>query len=61
MFDFVRRHNRLLQLGLALVIRDPGALALPVAPAGQFYARVEGRIILVDARTEMPLSVVRPD
>jgi Ni/Co efflux regulator RcnB len=44
----------------ALVIRDPGALALPVAPAGQFYARVAGRIILVDARTEMPLSVVRP-
>jgi Ni/Co efflux regulator RcnB len=43
-----------------LVIRDPGALALPAAPAGQFYARVEGRIVLVEARTEMPLSVVRP-
>ncbi len=44
----------------ALVIHDPGALALPAAPAGQFYARVEGRIVLVDARTEMPLSVIRP-
>ena len=43
-----------------LVIRDPGALALPAAPAGQFYARVEGRIVLVDARTEIPLTVVRP-
>lgn len=43
-----------------LVIRDLGALALPEAPAGQFYARIEGRIVLVDARTEMPLSVVRP-
>ena len=44
-----------------LVIRDPGALALPAAPAGQFYARVEGRIVLVDARTEIPLTVVRLD
>lgn len=44
----------------ALVIRDPGALSLPAAPTGQFYARVEGRIVLVDTRTEMPLSVVRP-
>jgi Ni/Co efflux regulator RcnB len=45
----------------ALVIRDPGAFALPTAPAGQFYARVEGRLVLVDARTEMPLRVVRPE
>ena len=44
----------------ALVIHDPSALALPAAPAGQFYARVEGRIALVDARTEMPLTVIRP-
>ena len=43
-----------------LAILDPSALALPEAPAGQFYARIEGRIVLVDARTEMPLSVVRP-
>lgn len=44
-----------------LVIRDPGSLALPAAPAGQFYARVDGRIVLVDARTEMPLSIVRAE
>ncbi len=44
----------------ALVIRDPGALALPAAPSGQFYARMEGQIVLVDTRTEMPLRVVRP-
>jgi Ni/Co efflux regulator RcnB len=42
----------------ALVIRDPSALSLPVAPAGQFYARVDGRIVLVDTRTEMPLKVM---
>jgi Ni/Co efflux regulator RcnB len=44
-----------------LAIRDPGALALPAAPIGQFYARVDGRIVLVDARTEMPLSIVRAE
>lgn len=44
----------------ALVIHDPASLALPTAPAGQFYARVEGRIVLVDARTEMPLKVIGP-
>ena len=42
----------------ALVIHDPSALALPAAPRGQFYARVDGRIVLVDARTEMPVKVV---
>lgn len=43
----------------ALVIHDPAGLALPAAPPGQFYARVDGRIVLVDARTEMPVKVVR--
>ena len=37
----------------------PQALALPAAPKGQFYARVDGRIVLVDARTELPVKVVR--
>ena len=43
----------------ALVIHDPATLALPAAPDGQFYARIDGRIVLVDARTELPLKVVR--
>jgi Ni/Co efflux regulator RcnB len=43
----------------ALVIHDPSALALPAAPSGQYYARVDGRIVLVDARTELPVKVVR--
>ena len=30
-----------------------------LAPTGQYYARVEGKIVLVDARTEMPVKVVR--
>jgi Ni/Co efflux regulator RcnB len=42
-----------------LVIRDPATLALPAPPAGQFYARIDSRIVLVDARTELPVKVVR--
>ena len=42
----------------ALLIRGL-ALALPAAPTGQFYARVDGRIVLVDVRTELPVRVVR--
>ena len=42
----------------ALVIHDPANLALPSAPNGQFYARIDGRIVLVDARTELPVEVV---
>lgn len=42
----------------ALVIHDPANLALPSAPSGQFYARIDGRIVLVDARTELPVKVV---
>jgi Ni/Co efflux regulator RcnB len=44
----------------ALVIGNPAGLALPPAPAGQYYARVDGKIVLVEARTELPVSVVRP-
>ena len=44
----------------ALVIRDPSGLSLPAAPSGQYYARVDGKIVLVDARTELPVSITRP-
>lgn len=43
----------------ALVIHDPAALSLPAPPAGQYYARVDGKIVLVDARTELPVSIAR--
>ncbi len=42
-----------------LVITNPASLALPGPPAGQYYARVDGKIVLVDARTEMPVKVIR--
>jgi hypothetical protein len=50
---------RRVSAGSVLVIHDPATLALPPAPSGQFYARVDGRIVLVDARTELPVKVVR--
>lgn len=43
----------------ALVIANPASLALPAPPAGQYYARVDGKIVLVEARTELPVKVVR--
>lgn len=42
----------------ALVVRDWAAIGLPAAPQGQFYARVEGQLVLVDVQTEMPVAVV---
>jgi Ni/Co efflux regulator RcnB len=44
--------------GSSLVIHDPATFALPPAPGGQYYARVDGLIVLVDQRTEMPVKVV---
>ena len=44
----------------ALVIANPASFALPAPPAGQYYARVDGKIVLVEAQTELPVKVVRP-
>jgi Ni/Co efflux regulator RcnB len=45
----------------ALMIRDLGAFSLQAPPQGQYYARVDGKIVLVDATTELPVKVVRAD
>jgi Ni/Co efflux regulator RcnB len=42
----------------ALELLSCAAMGLPAAPQGQFYARVDGQLVLVDARTEMPVKVV---
>lgn len=41
------------------VIREPAGLALPAAPRGQYYALVNGRVLLVDAKTERAVKAVR--
>ncbi len=45
----------------SIVIHDYGALALPAPPTGQYYANVDGGTVLVDARTELAVKVVRPN
>ena len=37
---------------------DPGKLLLPPAPSGQFYALYDGRILLVDSKTERAVKAV---
>lgn len=44
----------------ASVVRDFRALSLPAPPAGQYYASVDGRIVLVDGRTELAVKLVDP-
>ena len=50
--------NRRIAAHSSLVVRDPERYALPAAPAGQFYARLDGRFVLVDATSEMVVSVL---
>lgn len=44
----------------SLVIANYGALSLPEPPRGQYYARVDGSVVLVDGRTELAVRIVRP-
>jgi hypothetical protein len=45
------------------VINNPQYYALPKAPAGQYYARVDGRFVLVDGSTNRPVQAfdLQPD
>ena len=44
----------------ASVVRDFQSLSLPAPPSGQYYASVDGRIVLVDGRTELAVRLVDP-
>ena len=44
----------------ASVVRDFRALSLPAPPSGQYYASVDGQIVLVDGRTELAVKVIGP-
>lgn len=46
--------------GSASVIHDFGSLSLSKPPSGHYYAKVEGRIVLVEERTELAVKLVRP-
>lgn len=50
--------NRRIASHSSLVIRDPERFALPAAPKGQYYARLEGRFVLVDSTSELVVKVL---
>jgi Ni/Co efflux regulator RcnB len=52
--------NRRIASHSSLVIRDPERYILPPAPKGQYYARIEGRFVLVDAASELVVKVLDP-
>lgn len=52
--------TRLIRPDSSLVVRDPASLNLGAAPAGSYYAQLDGRIYLVDARTYLVKALIRP-
>lgn len=52
--------NRRISAASVLVVRDPERYFLPPAPAGQYYARLDGRFVLVDAMSELVVKVLEP-
>lgn len=45
--------NRRIARSSILVVSNPAAYALPPAPRGKYYARIDGRFVLVDAMSEL--------
>jgi hypothetical protein len=43
-----------------LVVREPALQGLPPAPNGTYYARVNGRLVLVDATSELITRTITP-
>jgi Ni/Co efflux regulator RcnB len=52
--------NRRIAPFSSLVITDPERYVLPPAPPGQYYARLDGRFVLVDGTSELVVKVLDP-
>lgn len=52
--------NRRIAPFSSLVITDPERYVLPPAPPGQYYARLNGRFVLVDGTSELVVKVLDP-
>ncbi|MBI1360640.1 MAG: hypothetical protein GC155_10220 [Alphaproteobacteria bacterium] len=52
--------NRRIAKSSVLVVTDPVHYGLPSAPPGQYYARLNGRFVLVDSTSELVVKVLDP-
>jgi Ni/Co efflux regulator RcnB len=52
--------NRRIASFSSLVITDPERYVLPPAPPGHYYARLDGRFVLVDRTSELVVKVLDP-
>jgi hypothetical protein len=52
--------NRRIAASSVLVVRDPERFFLPPIPSNQFYARLDGRFVVVDRNSELVVTVVEP-
>ena len=52
--------NRRIARSSSLVITDTERYVLPPAPAGYYYARIDGRFVLVDGTSELVVKVFDP-
>jgi len=52
--------NRRIAPFSSLVITDPERYVLPPAPPGHYYARLDGRFVLVDKTSELVVKVLDP-
>jgi Ni/Co efflux regulator RcnB len=50
--------NRRIAPSSILVVNNPSAYALPAAPKGQYYARLNGHFVLVDRASELVVKVL---
>ena len=50
--------NRRIAKASVLVVPDPVRFGLPSAPPGQYYARLDGRFVLVEASSELVVKVL---
>lgn len=52
--------NRRIAKSSVLVVSDPVRYGLPSAPPGRYYARIDGRFVLVDAASELVVKILDP-
>ena len=52
--------NRRIAASSVLVVRDPEGFFLPPLPSNQYYARLDGRFVVVDRNSELVVQIIEP-